>query len=82
MHCHICDAELSEKEIIWNEELNGYEPCSVCLEIIFDAAFSDGFHRDSSDIIVASIEDTDPLVADGTVVSYADMFKTGSYEVE
>lgn len=75
MHCHICDAELSEKEIVWNEELDGYEPCSVCLEIIYDAAFSDGFSRDSSDIIVvASIEDTDPLGPDGGIITHSDLF--------
>lgn len=74
MRCHICDAELSEKELVWNDDLDSYEPCSVCLDIIYDAAFSDGFDREPIDIVVASIEDTDPVLADGAIVSYKDLF--------
>jgi len=47
MHCNICDKILSESEISWNKELGTLEPCSLCLEIALDAAFSNGFSPDS-----------------------------------
>lgn len=43
MHCHICDRTLSEAEIQVSPDGKGYEPCSVCMEVILDAAYSDGF---------------------------------------
>lgn len=46
MKCNCCDAELSEKEIIWNEEIQAWELCSVCLEVALDAAYSQGFTID------------------------------------
>ncbi len=39
MHCNICDRQLSEKEISWNADLQAYEPCSTCLDVIMDAAY-------------------------------------------
>jgi hypothetical protein len=46
MHCHICDKMLTEAEIIYNAELRGYEPCTVCLSAAMDAAYSGGFRND------------------------------------
>lgn len=44
MRCHICDKTLSEIEI--QQEPDGtFQPCSVCMEIIMDAAYSNGFVR-------------------------------------
>lgn len=49
MHCNICDRLLTEKEIVWNKELQAWEPCGVCLDIAMDAAYSDGFQYDDDD---------------------------------
>lgn len=46
MRCHICDKSLSEKETIYNKDLQAYEPCTVCLDIAMDAAYCDGVQRD------------------------------------
>lgn len=45
MRCNICDKAMSDSEIIFNKDLNGYEPCVVCLEIAMDAAFSQGIQK-------------------------------------
>lgn len=52
MRCHICDKALSDTEVVFNKELNDYEPCSTCLEIAMDAAFSQGYHRPDDEIAV------------------------------
>lgn len=59
MHCHICDSELSEKEISWNKELGTFEPCTVCLDIAMEAAYCDGFltEEDESFIVDTSFDD-------------------------
>lgn len=46
MKCNCCDAELAEKEIVWNEDLRTWELCSVCLSASLDAAYSQGFTID------------------------------------
>ena len=48
MKCNICDASLSEPE--YNEDLGAFEPCVVCLDIIYDAAYSDGFEKDTGEV--------------------------------
>lgn len=40
--CYICDSELSENEIQFDEE-GKLEPCTTCLRIIMDTAYCDGF---------------------------------------
>lgn len=65
MHCNICDAELNEKEISWNKDLNTFEPCTVCLDAAMDAAYCDGFviEEDTSIILDSSFdEDKDSYV--------------------
>ena len=57
MKCHMCDKELTEKEIIWNKEIEEWDPCAVCLDIIFETAFSDGFSRPDEDDSYVIIED-------------------------
>lgn len=52
MHCHICDCELSDKEISWNKDLDTFEPCTVCLDAAMDAAYCDGFVIEDDDTIV------------------------------
>ncbi len=60
MRCYICDKLLTEKETVWNKDVGEYEPCTECLEIAYDAAFSDGFSRgDDDDSFVILAEDAD-----------------------
>lgn len=59
MKCDICDKELSEKEISYNEDIETFEPCSTCLDVIMDAAYSDGFLTEDDEYIL--IEDDEPV---------------------
>lgn len=62
MRCHICDKELSEKEIVFNKDMGGYEPCTVCLDIAMDAAYCDGFQYDEETecvVLSASFDDAE-----------------------
>lgn len=57
MRCHICDKALTEAEGQFNKELNEREPCSVCLEIALDAAYSGGFsHDEESPVLIEEDE--------------------------
>lgn len=56
MRCNICDKQLSEKEINYNEDLPAFEPCSVCLEEIMDAAYSGNFGTEDDDSILVDDE--------------------------
>lgn len=57
MRCNICDRGLTEKEIVFNKELDAYEPCGECLEIALEAAYSDGFIReDDDDVLILPFE--------------------------
>lgn len=42
MRCYICDNELSENEIQLDENLKS-EPCTSCMKVIMDTAYTDGF---------------------------------------
>ena len=46
MRCAICDRALSDTEVVFNKDLDAYEPCSTCLEVAMDAAYSQGFSPD------------------------------------
>lgn len=46
MRCAICDRALSDAEVQWNKDTETFEPCSTCLEIALDAAYSGGFDPD------------------------------------
>lgn len=52
MRCHICDKALSEKEGAFNKDLKAREPCSICLEIAMDAAYSQGYSYDEDHEVV------------------------------
>lgn len=44
MRCYICDAELSDAEVLISEDpKHKFEPCKKCTDIINEAAYSDGF---------------------------------------
>lgn len=38
MKCHICDASIENPK--WNTDHKGYDPCTICLEVI-DNCFED-----------------------------------------
>lgn len=67
MHCNICDKQLSEKEINYNDDLKSFEPCSVCLEAAMDAAYSDGFLTEDDEFVIINddtfISDTSDIYA-------------------
>lgn len=44
--CNICDKEITDKEIVYNDDLPGFEPCPPCLTIIMDAAYTQEFVYD------------------------------------
>lgn len=44
MRCRICDKALSDAEIQTAPD-GSSEPCTPCMEIVLDAAYSDGFVR-------------------------------------
>ena len=46
MRCHICDKALSEAEIQLTPDGKEFEPCSVCMEVIMETAYCDGFVRE------------------------------------
>lgn len=46
MRCHICDKTLTDVEIQRTPDNESFEPCSVCMEIIMDTAYCDGFVRE------------------------------------
>lgn len=57
--CYVCDKSLSEKEVVYNEELKHQEPCTECLDIALDAAYSNGFtwyDYDDEDLILLDDE--------------------------
>ena len=71
MRCHICDKQLTDKEVVWNKDLDAYEPCSFCLEAARDAAYSDGFQNEDDDNVILVGEESDDDRVD--VVPYSDM---------
>lgn len=62
MKCYCCDKQLSDKEIIYNDDLSNFELCTFCLDIALDAAYSNGF----------SIEDTETPLLDLDWDNYGD----------
>lgn len=50
MRCYICDRRLTDKEISYNEDLGRDEPCTTCLDVALDAAYSGGFSPFGEDV--------------------------------
>lgn len=57
--CAICDKEISDKEIDYNDDMKAFEPCGTCLSIAMDAAYSGGFSHDDE---VSTLIDDDLFV--------------------
>lgn len=49
MHCNICDRDISEPN--YNRELEAFEPCDTCMEVIRDtiAGYTDKASADEDD---------------------------------
>lgn len=43
---------MSDKEISFNDDLQTYEPCTNCLDIAMDAAYSNGFLTEDDEYVV------------------------------
>lgn len=78
MKCNICDKDLSEKEIVWSKDLDTFEPCGTCLDVAFDAAFSDGFSRPDEDDYHVILEQDDSY--DSALQTMFTYFKRGEEE--
>lgn len=57
MRCACCDKTLSEKEINWNSDLEAFEYCGTCLDIIMDTAYSQKFFEDESHVVDSTFDD-------------------------
>ena len=84
MRCNCCNRQLNEKEITWNNDLQAWEMCGVCLDIAYDAAFSQGFRcddesgYDSDDDSFIILEDFDDDM--GYTTPLSDWISTNEYE--
>ncbi len=61
MRCNCCDRVLGDGEILPSPDNKTFEPCATCMEIIMDAAYSDGFTRPVDEEFEVD-EDTDKMV--------------------
>lgn len=73
--CHICDKDLTDKEVQYNKDLKCWEPCMNCWDVILDAAYSDGFQYDDSELDGIVIDPDFDVYGDG-----GDMIPRGSPE--
>jgi hypothetical protein len=64
MKCNICDKDMSDKEVSYNEDLKAYEPCTTCLDIALDAAYSQGFHTEDDEFEYCVDEEFDAGAAE------------------
>ena len=48
MRCNICDRNLTDKEVSFNKDLDTWEPCTDCLDVAMDAAYSQRFGPESA----------------------------------
>lgn len=69
MRCDICDKTLSEKEIQYDESTRKFDPCSECIEIIMDAAFSDGFTTGDDEVVTLVDGSDDYLYGDASDIT-------------
>ena len=62
MHCYICDVMIGDPE--FNDDLKQFEPCVTCLDIIYDAAYCDGFEKEDGEVdtVDSSFDDEDRVL--------------------
>lgn len=83
MRCHVCDQVLSDAEVVFNKELNAYEPCFTCLEVALEAAYSGGFTEDGAPFGELDEDGpgfVEPLEADFDEWNGLDEFEEGEYD--
>lgn len=63
MRCYCCDKELSDREVIYNPELPGYEMCNTCLDVSMEAAYGQfySFNGDNTDPVDPDFDALDIL---------------------
>lgn len=59
MKCNICNKDMSDKEIVYSDDLKTYEPCTTCLDIAMDAAYSQGFLTEDDEYVIINDGDDD-----------------------
>ena len=47
MRCYVCDKAMTDNEIQVSPDGISYDPCPVCMTVILDAAYSDGFVKEA-----------------------------------
>ena len=57
MRCSCCDKALTEKEIIWNDDINNFDMCTVCLDIAYDAAYGSRRNGLEEDVLDTDFDD-------------------------
>lgn len=56
MRCYICDHQLTDKEVNYNQDLGMDEPCTTCLDVALDAAYSGGFSPFGEEVTKVGID--------------------------
>lgn len=57
MQCHICTKVMSDKEIQYHPELQQWEPCGTCMDVIMDAAYNGQYDEEVSRVVDPSFDD-------------------------
>jgi hypothetical protein len=73
MRCRVCEKPLIPEEIAFSPSAEGFECCTVCLDIAMDAAYCDGFFKDdtSGEMLIE-----EGLIPPGDVVLDWDAYRT------
>lgn len=69
MRCNICDQDLNEKEIVYNEDLPGFEPCTVCLDVIMETAYGPTRSDEDDEFVVLDADFDEENRSWGTALS-------------
>lgn len=63
MRCYICDNELSENEIVLGPDHKS-EPCTACMKVILETAYSDGYEIPGNEEHIEEIDDEEACAID------------------
>ena len=78
MKCYICNKDLTDDEIVIDNDTKEYAPCSECMAIILDAAYSDGFVKPDEE----EIEPVEETFFKGYYEDVQDSYKTEDEEYD